>query len=226
MYTTLRKIRNFDPCANGWDTLLRYLGKRHADDEPLAIVTVLESNGLDDALWALRALDGFDDKKHIFAIECARRVQHIIDRPCLMPSLIPIIDALDAAEAYAMGYASFHELARARATAYEPMYLSGTAVMSVGTSNDAGFGDSWLVQAVQAAASAAWEAISVPFAETECDDNPCSRSWFVWDAASSSLAAATAAAGSCFAEREKAREAEQAYQAKLFAEIFSPERKD
>ena len=27
-------------------------------------------------------------------------------------------------------------------------------------------------------------------------------------------------------EREKAREAEQAYQAKLFAEIFSPERKD
>lgn len=215
MYTTLQKIRNYDPCAVGWDTLLRYLGKRHADDEPLAIVTVLESNGLDDALWALRALDGFDDKKHIFAIECARRVQHIIDRPCLMPSLIPIIDALDAAEAYAMGYASFHELARARATAYEPMYL-------------AGFGDSWLVQAVQAAASAAWEAISVPFAETECDDNPCSRSLFVWDAASSSLAAAAAAAaaGSCFAEREKAREAEQAYQAKLFAEIFSPERKD
>jgi hypothetical protein len=93
-------------------------------------------------------------------------------------------------------------------------------------SDDGGFGDSWLVQAVQAAASAAWEAIWVPFAETECDDNPCSRSLFVWDAASSSLAAAAAAAGSCFAEREKAREAEQAFQKKLFVEIFSPERKD
>jgi hypothetical protein len=226
MYTTLRKIRNYDPCTNGRHTLLRYLGKRHADDEPLAIVTVLESNGLDDALWALRALDGFDDKKHIFAIECARRVQHIIDRPCLMPSLIPIIDALDAAEAYAMGYASLQELAHAKAAAHEPACLLNMSSMSVGTSDDGGFGDSWLVQAVQAAASAAWEAIWVPFAETECDDNPCSRSLFVWDAASSSLAAAAAAAGSCFAEREKAREAEQAFQKKLFVEIFSPERKD
>jgi hypothetical protein len=49
---------------------------------------------------------------------------------------------------------------------------------------------------------------------------------FVWEAASSSLGAAAAAAGSCFAEREKAREAEQAFQKKLFVEIFSPERKD
>ena len=55
MNTTLNAIREHSPCADGWAKLLRHLGKTQADDDPLPILTVLESNGIDDALWALRA---------------------------------------------------------------------------------------------------------------------------------------------------------------------------
>lgn len=53
--TTLAEIRAEGPCEDGWVKLLSHLGKTKADDEPLSLLTVLESNGFDDALWCLRA---------------------------------------------------------------------------------------------------------------------------------------------------------------------------
>jgi hypothetical protein len=75
-YTTLNKIRAYSPCGGGWGKLLRHLGKTQADDEPLALVTILDSNGLDDALWCLRACDGIDREARLYAVWCARQVQH------------------------------------------------------------------------------------------------------------------------------------------------------
>ena len=51
--TTLNAIRAASPCKDGWEKLLSYLGKTKADDEPLELLTILDSNGLDDALWVL-----------------------------------------------------------------------------------------------------------------------------------------------------------------------------
>jgi hypothetical protein len=51
--TTLRRIRDASPCEAGWRKLLAYLGKTCADDEQLHLLTVLESNGLTDALWVI-----------------------------------------------------------------------------------------------------------------------------------------------------------------------------
>lgn len=51
--TTLRAIRAARPCEDGWTKLLAYLGKTGADDDPLPLLTVWQSNGLDDALWVL-----------------------------------------------------------------------------------------------------------------------------------------------------------------------------
>ncbi|MCA6423836.1 MAG: hypothetical protein IM568_13640, partial [Flavobacterium sp.] len=51
MTTTLNKIKAHSPCKDGWDKLLNHLGKTHADDEPLSIATILQSNGIKDALW-------------------------------------------------------------------------------------------------------------------------------------------------------------------------------
>lgn len=51
--TTLAAIRAEHPCEDGWRKLLAHLGKTAADDEPVPLLTVLESNGLDDALWVL-----------------------------------------------------------------------------------------------------------------------------------------------------------------------------
>lgn len=54
--TTLRAIRERGPCRSGWMALLAKLGKSQADDEPLAWSTILDNNGLDDALWCLRVM--------------------------------------------------------------------------------------------------------------------------------------------------------------------------
>jgi hypothetical protein len=103
IYTTLNKIRAHRPCANGWTKLLRHLGKTQVDDEPLALVTILDSNGLDDALWCLRACEDIDREARLYAVWCARQVQHLMtDQRSLA--------ALDAAERHANGEATDEEL--------------------------------------------------------------------------------------------------------------------
>jgi hypothetical protein len=110
MNTTLNKIRTHTPCSSGWKKLLTNLGKTEADDEPLALTTILESNGLDDAFWCLRAVDGHEREMRLFAVECARGVQHLMtDKRS--------IDALDVAERFANGLATQAELDAAWAAA-------------------------------------------------------------------------------------------------------------
>jgi hypothetical protein len=107
MKTTLSKIREHSPCADGWKKLLAHLGKTQADDEPLALLTILDSNGLDDALWCLRAVDGNEKEKRLYAVWCARQVQHMMTDP-------RSLDALDVAERHAHGQATDEELAATR----------------------------------------------------------------------------------------------------------------
>lgn len=73
--TTLNKLRSFNPCPAGWAKLLRHLGKTKADYAPLQMLTILESNGWDDAVWCLRALHA-DYRQSVcdFACDCAERV--------------------------------------------------------------------------------------------------------------------------------------------------------
>jgi len=55
MYTTLNSIRKHDPCKSSWTRLLSHLGKTKADDDPLAITTIIDALGVADAIWCLRA---------------------------------------------------------------------------------------------------------------------------------------------------------------------------
>ena len=114
MKTTLNKIRAKNPCTNGWKKLLTNLGKTEGDDEPLGIAVIFESNGLDDALWCLRAVEGRDRELRLFAVECARSVQHLMTDK---RSLATLDAALDAAERFANGQATAQEMAAARAAA-------------------------------------------------------------------------------------------------------------
>jgi hypothetical protein len=107
MKTTLNKIRAHSPCASGWEKLLKNLGKTKADDEPLALTTIFESNGFDDALWCLRAVDGHEREMRLYAVDCARSVQHLMtDQRSL--------DALDVSEQFSNGLATQAELSAAR----------------------------------------------------------------------------------------------------------------
>ena len=58
--TSLNAIKAHEPCKHGWRKLLKYLNKIKADDEVLELSRILESNGLDDALWCLRAVNGIN----------------------------------------------------------------------------------------------------------------------------------------------------------------------
>ena len=107
IYTTLSKIRQHSPCADGWTKLLKHLGKTRADDEPVSLLTVLVSNGLEDALWCLRAVDGHRREMRLFAVWCARQVQHLIADPRSLA-------VLDVAERHANGEATDKELDAAR----------------------------------------------------------------------------------------------------------------
>jgi hypothetical protein len=109
-FTTLNAIRAHSPCADGWVELLRHLGKTQADDEPLALTTILDSNGLTDALWCLRACDGIDREARLYAVWCARQVQHLMADPRSLA-------ALDVAERHANGRVTDDELAAAKAAA-------------------------------------------------------------------------------------------------------------
>lgn len=105
--TTLNKIRKHNPCADGWEKLLKHLGKTKADDDPLPFSVILDSNGLDDALWCGRTAPEYAKKWRLFAVWCARQVQHLMkDQRSL--------DALDIAERHANGQATDNELSAAR----------------------------------------------------------------------------------------------------------------
>ena len=77
--TTLAAIRAASPCEEGWRKLLGALGKTSADDEPLDLLTVLDSNGLDDALWVLSYAMPDDRLARHFQAWCAEQVLHLFE---------------------------------------------------------------------------------------------------------------------------------------------------
>lgn len=77
--TTLKLIRDAWPCKESWAELLKHLGKTKADDEPLSLLTVLDSNGLDDALWVLSNAMPDDRLARHFQAWCAEQVLHIFE---------------------------------------------------------------------------------------------------------------------------------------------------
>lgn len=103
MFTTLNQIRSKLPCNSGWRQLLSYLNKTIADDVPLSIITILDSNGLDDAIWCLRAVESHDKEIRLYSVWCARQVQHLMTDQ-------RSIDAIDASERFANGEATQEEL--------------------------------------------------------------------------------------------------------------------
>ena len=110
MITTLNKIRAHSPCKDGWEKLLKNLGKTSPDDEPLPFAVILDSNGLNDALWCCKSAPEYNREWRLYAVWCARQVQHLMtDQRSL--------DALDAAERHANGQATDEELTAAWAAA-------------------------------------------------------------------------------------------------------------
>ena len=121
---TLKALRQAGACVSGYNKVVRAVQDRafdkederrasyirHRHEEPIQLADIVESNGLDDALWALRAVPSIDRDARLFAVWCARQVQHLMtDKRS--------ITALDVAERFANGQATEQERAAACAAA-------------------------------------------------------------------------------------------------------------
>ena len=131
--TTLNRIWACNPCDEGKERALKAAGKDAPDDEPITYQQIIEAVGLEDALWCCQAEPRYNREWRLFAVWCARRVQHLmIDERS--------INALDVAERHAHGKATDEELA---------------AVWAVAEAAGAAGGAAWAMAAAGAAARAA-----------------------------------------------------------------------
>jgi hypothetical protein len=185
MQTTLNKIKYYSPCKDGWEKLLNHLNKLQADNEILELRTILESNGLDDTIWALRTVEGKDKEIRLFAADCAELVLPIYEngypndtRPRL---------AIEAARDYANGLITLEELAAAWDATRDAAMDAAMAA-----AKDAA------MDAAMAASAAAWAAARAAWDATR-------DAAMAADAASAAMAAdaasAASAAGAAWAAR-------------------------
>ena len=157
IFTTLNEIREHSPCSAGWSKLLKSLGKTHADDEPLALEHILDSNGLDDALWALRAVKGHDKDLRLFACQCARLALPVFEEKYLEDDRPR--KAIEAAEAFALGQIDEDELEKATRAADAATRATDVALAAYAAASAA-----YAAYAAYAAADAAYAAYAAALA--------------------------------------------------------------
>ena len=162
--TTLNRIREHSQCKDELANLLAGLGKTTADDDVLPFATILEINGLDDALWFCRAEPQYAKEWRLLMVAYARRVEHLSTHPSVK-------NAIDVAERYAHGKATDEELYAARTAVWAARAaarVARDAAMAAGNAARAAAGDEvWFAaRAARDAAAgptkdaigAAWEA--------------------------------------------------------------------
>jgi hypothetical protein len=160
--TTLAEIRAAHPCEDGWQKLLKHLGKTKADDEPLSLMTILESNGLDDALWCMR-VPSLERLSRHFQAWCAEQVLHHFEaeRPgdTRVRDQIAMLrrdDATDAERDVARDAAWAAASAAVRAAASAAVRAAASAAARDAAS--AAPGAAWDAASAAVRAGAAWDA--------------------------------------------------------------------
>ena len=74
---SLNEIRVHRPCKSGWEKLLK--SKPNANwNEQFPLSDIIDSNGIDDALWCLRARPEHSKLWRKYAVWCARQVEHLM----------------------------------------------------------------------------------------------------------------------------------------------------
>ena len=105
---TLRQIRAAHPCEEGWKKVLAANGGTKADlDSEFELASIIDSNDLNDCLWALQCKPEYQHIYRKFAVVCADEVSALMtDERSLV--------ALNVAWSHSCGEASDGELAAAR----------------------------------------------------------------------------------------------------------------
>ncbi len=75
--TTFALLRTHDACNSGYRKLAKHLGgvTKYGRDKPIPLLTVLDSNGLDDTLWCLEAALEPWKREAAFIADCAKHAR-------------------------------------------------------------------------------------------------------------------------------------------------------
>ena len=133
--TTLKALRDHKACVSGYNRLACHVtGNAYAEfrkgyvryryNEPISLFSILLSNGIDDALWALRACPQTPEMvraERLFAVWCARQVPQLMNDE-------RIVEALNVAEKHANGCATDDELTAARVSSWGAASLAALDV--------------------------------------------------------------------------------------------------
>ena len=117
--TTFAELHKSGACVSGYKKLAAYLGgiEKYGKTTPIDLLTILESNGIVDCIWALRAAVEPDRDKisRLFACDCAESVLPIFESG--KPDDPRPRKAIQAARYYAVGLITAQERDAARAAA-------------------------------------------------------------------------------------------------------------
>jgi len=177
MKTTLNRIKEHSPCSEGWSKLLTYLNKTEADDEPLDLLTILESNGVEDCLWAFKCTDNHNSIYRHIAADFAESVLHIYesDYPNDNRPRLAIQAARDYADGKIYDAASNAAKAAARAASNAAWAASWAARNASNVACDAWAASDATSNAARAASDvardAAWAASNAAWAASDATSN-------------------------------------------------------
>ena len=115
IHTTFNLLHRAYACTSGYRKLAKHLGgiSAYGPDSPIPLAVVLDSNGIDDALWCLRAtLEPSEAFSRDFACDCADGVRALLTDH-------RSTTAIDVARGHARGHATNADLKAASTAAWD-----------------------------------------------------------------------------------------------------------
>ncbi|CAJ2903058.1 putative bacteriophage protein [Burkholderia pseudomallei] len=194
---TLAALRKSGACYEGYNKLVRsiqgetfsaedadrnsYIRFKH--DAEIPLLDILKSNGFDDALWTFRCISNADRDLRLFAVWCARQVEHLMQDQRSK-------DALNVAERFANGEATDEERDAARDAAWDAWAAARDATWDAAwdaardAARAAARAAAWDARAAarDAARDATWDA-AWDAARDAAWDAARDAAWDAWDAA-------------------------------------------
>jgi len=205
---TFSELRKNGACPSGYRKLAKYKGGilKFGKRNPFPLLDILDSNGLDDALWSLRACEPAEERDRIdrlFACDCAEHVLVNFER--VFPSDNRPRHAIEVSRRFASGQATLKELSAAWAASKDAGSAARTAGAALAAWSASESYDPAAARTAGSAASAAWAA-------SESCDSAAART--AGETAVSALAA-WAASETAEAEHFTAESEEKQYQSDL-----------
>ncbi len=213
--TNLRRLRKFDACGQieehgSYNKLVKFLGVDWKDEQSINLLQILESNGLEDAIWAFRTVADTDTANRVarlLACDCAEMVLPIFEAG--QPNDNRPRDCILVARAFATAAASNEQLTAAFDAAFNAAFdTARDAARAAATAAARAASTAAATDASRAAALTAVTAAATAAARTavRAASTAASRAAATTAALAAVTAAATAAASQLFAARLTHRE--------------------